>query len=112
MEKQDTGFQKELMAYERTRDVWGKLVPKPYFISESPSGGVMLLGLQLGRRMTDSEREDPDIRKRSNLILRFLRKKYGIQHNDPAPRNAIMLEIEEGHDQVVIIDFENWDDVQ
>lgn len=46
----EEGFSKELgAAYKILEKVWGKLVPKPMFLSESISGGVCFLGLQLGQ---------------------------------------------------------------
>ena len=48
------GFDNEIAAYARTKEVWGKLVPTPYFVSETPSGGVKLLGLQLGLPIDDT----------------------------------------------------------
>lgn len=105
----EDGFQKELVAYARTQAAWGKLVPKPFFVSETPSGGVKLLGLQLGRNMNKSEVEDPDIGNQCNVALDTLRDEYGIDHNDPG--NAIMLK-SDGRDRVAIIDFEDWNDVQ
>ena len=48
MFKDYTWFEREVRAYEHVKDVWGELVPKPYFISNM-YGSIALLGMQLGR---------------------------------------------------------------
>ena len=63
-------FQDELKSYARVRRDWGVLVPEPLFVSESWSGGVKFLGMQLGR----SPRVGGDVSEWPNL-LRTLEEK-------------------------------------
>ena len=48
-------FQRETAAYSRLANAWGKFVPTPLFLSESPSGGAQFLALQLGRKVEDKD---------------------------------------------------------
>lgn len=104
----DQWFEKEIAAYVRLKDAWGVLVPRPLFLSESPSGGVMLLGLQLGRPPTQTE----DIGSELQAVLDALRSLYGVIHNDPEERNAIFVADVEGHENLVVLDWEDWEDVR
>lgn len=107
------GFEHELAAYYRTRPAWGKLVPRPYFLSETPSGGVKLLGLQLGREVARSDTEE----KKNEMLLQWkaaldrLEIQYCVQQNDAEGRNAIIVKHDD-HDRAVVIDFEDWIDVR
>lgn len=87
-------------------DVWGVLVPRPIFVSESFTGGVQFLGLQLGRDPTyhDDTSSVPDLLKRSQ-------NEFGIKHNDADRRNFIFVSDEHGSERLVAIDFEDWDEV-
>jgi hypothetical protein len=103
----DAPYRKEISAYMRLRDAWGKLVPQPMFLSESPSGWVKFLGLQLGRMPNDFD----DLRG-WNKILRSLEQEYGIRHNDAEERNMIFIaDNVSGGERMVTIDLEDWDDV-
>jgi hypothetical protein len=106
----DENFDKEVCAYARTRSVWGKLVPEPLFLSESPSGGVKFLGLQPGRPLNDEECENDDLFcQQWQSVLATLENEFGIQHND-ARGNAIVIETN-GEERLVAIDFEDWEDL-
>ena len=103
----DEFFQNEIRAYMKLRDAWGVLVPRPIFWSESYSGGVMFLGLQLGRE----PRDDDDL-KEFHVVLKRLEEQYGIRHNDSdRGRNMIVITDSDGSNRVAAIDFEDWDDV-
>jgi hypothetical protein len=103
----DTPYRREIAAYMRLRDAWGKLVPKPMFLSESPSGWVKFLGLQLGRMPNEFD----DLGERYQ-ILRSLKQEYGVRHNDAEGRNMIFIaDSVTGVERMVAIDFEDWDDV-
>jgi hypothetical protein len=103
----DMNFVKEISAYMLLQDVWGILVPRPVFLSESFSGGVMFLGLQLGRPPNATD----DVSDISNVIHR-IEKEYGIRHNDAAfGRNMIIITDADGVERVAAIDFEDWDEV-
>lgn len=84
----DVTFDSESRAYTRLKDVWGVLVPEPLFLSESLSGKIIFLGLQLGR----------DVNERDDLsqweeILRTLRVSYGIDHLDSCGRNFLFCQL-------------------
>jgi hypothetical protein len=100
-------YKKEIAAYMRLRDAWGILVPQPMFLSESPSGWVKFLGLQLGREPNES-----DDLTGWNQTLRSLKQQYGIRHNDAEVRNMIFIaDSVTGVERMVAIDLEDWDDV-
>jgi hypothetical protein len=104
----DKLFMKEIRAYMLLKDVWGILVPRPIFLSESYSGNIMFLGLQLGH---ESDHADDD--KKFVDVLQRLKKEYGIRHNDAeCGRNMIAITDSNGEERVVAIDFEDWDQVQ
>jgi hypothetical protein len=104
----DKHFVKEIRAYVLLKNVWGILVPRPIFLSESYSGNIMFLGLQLGH---ESDNADDD--KKFDDVLQRLKKEYGIRHNDAkCGRNMIALTDSNGEERVVAIDFEDWDQVQ
>jgi hypothetical protein len=101
-------YTKEILAYMLLRDVWGILVPRPIFLSESISGGILFLGLQLGRKPIDKD----DISKFQDVLYR-LQKEYHIQHNDSFDgRNMIVIRDTNGNERIVAIDFEDWDFVK
>jgi hypothetical protein len=105
----DKYFEKEIRAYMLLRNAWGVLVPRPLFLSESYSGGIMLLGLQLGHESTN---DDDDLQKFDDVLHR-LATEFGIQHNDAeCGRNMIIITDTNGVERVAAIDFENWDEVQ
>lgn len=103
------GYERELAAYARTKDAWGKLVPEPLFLSETPSGGVKFLGLQLGRSLEGGVKV---LKHQWDSILVSLEEEFGIRHNDAEGRsvNAIVVN-DNGCDRLVAIDFEDWDDL-
>jgi len=105
----DKYFLKEIRAYMLLKDVWGILVPRPIFLSESYSGNIMFLGLQLGR---ESDNDDDDDYKKFQNVLQRINKEYGIRHNDAeCGRNMIAITDNNGEERVVAIDFEDWDEV-
>jgi hypothetical protein len=100
-------FQREILAYSRLADAWGKFVPTPLFWSESPSGGVQFLALQLGRKLKE---KDQITNEQCLNLLKKLKNEYGIIHNDP-DGNFVMIENNKGERCLAVIDFEDWDDV-
>ena len=106
------GYENEITAYGRTKKVWGELVPKPYFVSETPSGGVRLLGLQLGSPIDDSFVDANDIWELWQQSHTILENDYGIRHNEASSgQNSILIEDGHGQQRLAIIDFESWDDL-
>ena len=104
-------FEEEIAAYKRLEEVWGKLVPRPYFVSESPSGGVKLLGLELGSSIDDFSFEGSELWRQWQEAHAVLEHDYGIRHNDAeSGRNSILIDCQ-GHSRLAIIDFESWDDL-
>jgi hypothetical protein len=102
----DKYYTNEIIAYMLLRDVWGVLVPRPIFLSESKSGGRLYLGLQLGREPNDKD----DVSKFDHVLLR-IQKEYGIKHNDAEGRNMIFIPDPNcsAVERIVAIDFEDWD---
>ena len=104
-------FENELKAYNRTKRVWGRLVPRPYFVSESLSGSVKLLGIQLGSEIDescDSDRVFLEWKKAHETLER----EFGIRHNDAeGGKNSILIQDGKGSWNVAIIDFESWQDL-
>jgi hypothetical protein len=107
-----SAYDTELLAYSRLQDAYGKLVPKPMFLSESPSGGVQFLALQMGRGVRAGNSTDEKIAHMSfrESLLDKLRNKYGIRHNDPH-HNFVILQNKAGKDHLAMIDFEDWEDL-
>lgn len=103
----EVALRKELQAYARLKDAHGRLVPRPLFLSESPSGGFAFLALQIGRPV---EEEDNISEQDCLQLLLTLKLDYGIQQNDPRG-NFIMLRDSQGHERLAAIDFEDWEDI-
>lgn len=98
----DRYLKEEIVAYMLLQDAWGILVPQPIFLSESFSGGIMFLGLQLGHALNPM---DYDSSKINALIVR-LEMEYSIQRNDAEHgRNMIVITDSIGNDILVAIDF-------
>ena len=104
--KNARAYEIELEAYNRLQDDWGILVPTPFFISESPSGNVRFLGMQLGRPPKDDEPVDDD--DYCN-VLAALKKKYGFRQMDWSHgENCVYLDDgSKGTSTLVLIDLED-----
>lgn len=100
--RSETWFDKEIDAYIKLQDVWGELVPRPLFVSESFTGGVRFLGLQLGR---DPKCDDDT--SSAPAVLERLEKEFGIKQNDTEGRNFIFVSDKPGSERLVAIDFED-----
>jgi thiamine kinase-like enzyme len=102
-------LQNEMRAYAMLQDVWGVLVPKPIFVSESLTGTVVFFGLQLGRQVDGT---DNHVSLQYKSILDRLEKQFRIRHNDVRSANVVFIPdpVETaGKDRLVAIDFEDWD---
>lgn len=95
-------FHKELAVYKHLEDAWGRLTPEPKFVSESPSGGIQYLGLELGRDPSGSDYSS----KEWSAVLHSLEHDYGVQHYDADRCNGLII-TRGGQDRLVAIDFED-----
>jgi thiamine kinase-like enzyme len=95
----------EIEAYRILHKAWGDLLPRPIFLSESVSGGILFLGLQLGRAPVNYDKYHTQF----DSIMRRLKKEYSIRHNDAENRNMIIISDAHGVEKLVAIDFEDWD---
>lgn len=96
-------FHKELTAYKRLQPAWGTLTPEPLFVSESPSGGIQYLGLELGKEPSGSDYSS----KQWLSVIYSLEKDYDIRHPDSNLRNGLIIK-RKGKDRMVAIDFEDY----
>jgi hypothetical protein len=97
-------FQAEATAYAKLQPAWGKLVPKPLFISESASGNVTFLGLQLGRALTHADVvSGPSMQSLVEEIL----QSYGVQLLDVRDLNFVFLPRQDGTEGLAVIDLED-----
>ena len=99
-------YVQELRGYIHLRKAWGELVPKPLFLSESWSGNVKFLGLELGR--SPDVTELPKVRDDLKRIQERLIDEFGFEQLDADSCNTIYLP---GNDRVkeehlVAIDLE------
>jgi hypothetical protein len=103
--KNARAYEMELEAYNRLQDDWGILVPRPFFISESPSGNVRFLGMQLGRPPMDNEPVDDDYCN----VLAALKTKYDFRQMDWSHgENCVYLDDgNKGTSTLVLIDLED-----
>ena len=95
-----------MAAYTRLQDAWGRLVPEPMFLSESPSGAIRYLGLQLGRDPSGSEY----YKKEWSSVLKSLKTEFGIRLPDSICSNGLIL-TKNGQERMVAIDLEEWSEV-
>lgn len=79
-------FDSEVAAYLALESVLGSLVVTPLFVSESWSGWIKFIGLQLGRDPLPGD----DISKRIN-VLSTLENKYGFRHDAIEDGNMIFI---------------------
>ena len=80
--------------------MWGVLVPRPIFLSESYSGGVLFLGLQIGRASMSTD----DLPKFRQVLYR-LATEYGIEHSDGRGDMIIITDVN-GIERVATINFD------
>ena len=99
-------YHKELAAYTRLKDEWGRLVPEPLFVSKSLSGGILYLGLELGQDPSSCDYAS----KEWSSLLHKLENIYGIRRHDSINCNGLII-TRDGRDRMVAIDFEDWSDL-
>jgi hypothetical protein len=96
-------FEREVRAYEHLRDVWGEMVPEPYFISDM-YGALALLGMQLGR---DPNSSDEHFDREHDLLFSRLLHEHGFEHLDAARGNVIYIPDGQGGERLVAMDLES-----
>ena len=95
-------FDKELAAYLALKDAWGTLVTTPLFVSESWSGWIKFIGLQLGRDPRPGD-DLSDWKK----VLTSLETQYGFRHDDAEGRNMVFVtDKTTGAERLVAMDLE------
>jgi hypothetical protein len=105
--KNSDGYETEIEAYRRLEQVWGKLVPEPYFLSESWSGNVRYLGMQLGRPTSDSSLTDEKIDKDYHDALQRLSESYGFDQLDWSHSENCVVVGDNGEERLLVIDLED-----
>ena len=101
-------FEKEIKAYVHLEGAWGKLVPKPRFVSEA--FGVMFLGMQ----MAQPAPQDACIND-WGMVLDELETKYKFRHLDVFTgergsdwRNLMTVYDGKGKYHPIVIDLEDY----
>jgi len=94
-------FDKEIAAYWALKDAWGKLVTTPLFVSESWSGWIKFIGLQLGRKP-----EPGDDVSDWSTVLTSLESQYGFRHEDDDGNMVFVTDEKTGTERLVAIDLE------
>ena len=96
-------FDSEVAAYLALESVWGSLVATPLFVSESWSGWIKFIGLQLGWGPLPGD----DVLERIN-VLSTLENEYGFRHDDTEGSNMIFIFDEKTKtERLVAIDLES-----
>ena len=104
VDKTGDSFCNELQAYSALQEAWGRLVPKAYFLSQSWSGGVLFLGLQLGRQPKPGDNVS---HAACNRVLASLEEHFGLRHDDPEGNMLMIPDSDSGKERLVAIDFED-----
>jgi hypothetical protein len=96
-------FEREVKAYEHLREVWGILVPIPYFLSDM-YGVVALLGMQLGR---DPNTGDKNFYEERDRVFCKLLRDHNFEHLDTDHGNVIYIPDGQGKERLVAMDLES-----
>lgn len=97
-------FGREVAAYMELEKVWGSLVAKPLFVSESWSGLIKFIGLQLGRDPCPGD----DLSEWPN-VLSTLENEFSFRHEDAEDGNMIFVYDEKSKtEKLVAIDLEAY----
>jgi len=97
-------FLSELSCYQTAKSVQGVAVPRLLFVTESPSGGVVGLGLELGSRLASSFMAwDDTARQQAFAAIQLLARVCGVAQNDMRPDNFVLG----AKGQVVVVDLED-----
>jgi len=111
LSKNFDSYKREVAAYMHLSkgptgvSAWGRLVPTPKFIAQSPSGVVRFLGLQKGR----SPEEGDDFGDQFDKVIGKLRTEYDFQPLDYSHGcNVIIVPEDNEPEKLLIIDLEFW----
>lgn len=97
-------FKREIDAYYRMTEIWGELIPEPYFVSYDDI--YIYFGMQLGREPTSEDMVTETIFKKK--IINKLRQRYGFTHCSPGMKHCKFLPGKDGEeDKMIAIDLEN-----
>lgn len=102
VDKSGDAFEHEVEAYMAVRDGWGRLVPTPFFVSQSWSGGARFLALQVGRMPRPS-----DDTSNWREILDTLENEYGIRHEDCDGHKNLLFIPKGDQELLVAVDLED-----
>ena len=112
LSKNFDSYKREVEAYMHLKNgpngvsAWGKLVPTPKFIAQSPSGMVRFLGLEKGRSPEEGDNFDDQFGK----VIGKLRTEYDFQPLDYSHgRNVIIVPGDNEQEKLLIIDLECWE---
>ncbi len=98
--------EREIAMYNRLRSLQGKFIPRAAFRSTSPSGGVILLGLQRCTPLPEDEQLwAAEQHKQRAQALEALRC-AGVMQTDDEARNYVLLRDADGVDRVAVVDLE------
>jgi hypothetical protein len=101
-------YETEIEAYYRLKDVWGELVPTPYFLSESWSGNVRFLGMQLGQSTSESTMNKDEIDTAYHHVLCKLSGSYAFSQLDWShSENCVVVKGSSDRENVLVIDLED-----
>jgi len=98
-------YNNEVSAYLALEPVWGSLVATPLFVSESWSGLIKFLGLQLGRSPLPGD----DFLSERTHVLNTLENNFGFRHEDAGQGNMVFVMDEQTKtERLVAIDLESY----
>lgn len=101
VDKSGFAFEQEVKAYMAVRDGWGRLVPAPFFVSQSWSGGTRFLALQVGRLPRPS-----DDTSNWRAILAALENEFGLRHEDCDGHKNLLFIPQGDKECLVVVDLE------
>lgn len=103
LSKNYEGYKQELEAYKHLQRAWGEVVPRPHFLSASPTGNVRFLGMTMG-----DVPMGPVSRKEVEALQTKLIHDYSFRHLDNSHgQNYITVK-----GKLMMIDFEQWENLE
>ena len=100
-------FEREVRNYHSLQEVWGELIPTPYFISFDEAEGYAYLGMQLAQ--SPAYYDDLSAWYGPNGPYKQLRKRFGFVHCSSGSKHCKILPSEKPGepDKLITIDLEN-----